>query len=812
MNESLQRPRQIRKFNPGTFQSDEELVGQFVVRNRELDIVLDVLRGNIDSSSCQHVLLVAPRGRGKTMLLARVAAELRTDDKLPERLLPVRFMEESQEIFNVGDFWLEALFHLAREQAVRDPDLSQELRAVHGALTAEWHGRELEERARAAVLETADRLDRQLVLMVENLQSLCRDVDDDFGWKLRKVLQSEPKVILLATSTSRFKALDDAQQAFFELFRIIRLDPLDTADCRTLWHMVSGDAVSDREIRPLEILTGGNPRLLVIVGAFAQHRSMRQLMEELVKLVDDHTEYFRGHLEAFAKAERRVYLATIDLWQPSTTGEIAARARMDVRAVSALLGRLVERGAVTVEGSGRKRMYAAAERLYSIYYKLRRERDEAAVVCSVIHFMAVSYSETELADFARRLRSEAARWPAIRAGIERAMAEIPQIGRLFATDDLRDDLPYDQEPVVAPALFAKAVAHENLGEYEFSISTYDQVINCLRGNDNPRSMVLVAKALFNRGIAHGQIGDTQAEMATYDEMIERFGESDIPELQVLVAMALVNKGAMHGQIGGAKAEMAIYDEAVKRFGHSDNPELQVKVAIALLNKGITQGRLGDAQAEMATYDEVVERFGHSDIPELRVLIARALVNKGTTHGQVGDVQAEVATYDEVVKRFGHIDMPELQVRIAEALINKGIALGQINSAQAAVATYDEVVERFDHSDMPELQVQIANALFNKGITHRRLDDTQAELSAYDQLIGRFRVSEVPALRIPVAKALVNKGVAHLKLDKAQDVLTICDETIERFGNSDMPDPPGFSVVQVVGQQSPDSRSRLGPAA
>ena len=214
MNESLHRPRQIRKFNPGTFQSDEELVEQFVVRNGEFGIVLGILRGNIESSSCQHVLIVAPRGRGKTMLLARVAAELRTDDALSERLLPVRFMEESQEIFNVGDFWLEALFYLAREQVVRDSDLSRELREVHAALAADWHGRELEERARAAVLQTADRLGKQLVLMAENLQSLCRDVDADFGWKLRKVLQSEPRVILLATATSRFKALDDAQQAY----------------------------------------------------------------------------------------------------------------------------------------------------------------------------------------------------------------------------------------------------------------------------------------------------------------------------------------------------------------------------------------------------------------------------------------------------------------------------------------------------------------------------------------------------------------------------------------------------------------------
>ena len=123
--------RPVRKFNPGTFQCDEEIIGQFVVRNRELGIVLEVLRGNIDSPSCQHILVVAPRGRGKTMLLARAAAELRTDDTLSGHLLPVRFMEESQEIFNLADFWLETLFHLAREIATQDPELARELRETH---------------------------------------------------------------------------------------------------------------------------------------------------------------------------------------------------------------------------------------------------------------------------------------------------------------------------------------------------------------------------------------------------------------------------------------------------------------------------------------------------------------------------------------------------------------------------------------------------------------------------------------------------------------------------------------------------------
>ena len=428
MNASPERT--IRKFNPGTFQSDEELNRQFVVRERELGIVLEVLRGNVGAPSCQHVLLVAPRGQGKTMLLARVAAELRTNREFSERLLPVRFMEESQEIFNLGDFWLETLFHLTREIGKSDPESAQELRDTYTDLTARWRGEELEGQARAATLDAADRLGKQIVLMIENLQTLCGDVDDDFGWKLRKTLQSEPQIILLATATSLFKGLDDAREPFFELFRIIRLDPLDTEECRCLWQAVSGDTVSGREIRPLEILTGGNPRLLVIVAGFAQHRSLRQLMENLVSLIDDHTEYFRSHLEGFAKTERRVYLSVIDLWQPSSTGEIAARARMDVRPVSTLLGRLVNRGAVVVEGNGKKRLYAAAERLYSIYYKLRRDRDEAAVVRNLILFLLAFYNDEEMTEMFISLKSEEMQSPTIHEGIEQAVAEPQRTGSL----------------------------------------------------------------------------------------------------------------------------------------------------------------------------------------------------------------------------------------------------------------------------------------------------------------------------------------------------------------------------------------------
>ena len=388
----------VRKFNPGTFQSDAEVIKQFVVRHREFDILMGVLRNNAGESACQHMLIVAPRGRGKTMMLARIAAELRTSEELHRNFLPVRFMEESYEVFDLGDFWLDALFHLAPEVERHDAEMARELREAHAEFSRRWRGRDLEEHARAVVLETAARLSKKLVLMVENCQSLFDAVDERFGWGLRKTLQTEPNVIFLGTATTRMAALDDVQAPFYEFFRPLMLAPLPLDECKALWEAASGDVRTEREIRPLQILTGGDPRLLVIIASFARHRSLDELLQELVLLIDDHTEYFRSHLEGLGKTERRVYIALIDLWRPSTTAEIAARSMQEIRTVSSLLGRLVKRGAVAYEGTGQKRLYSATQRLYSIYYRLRRQRDEAAVVHNLIQWMVASATVANRAD------------------------------------------------------------------------------------------------------------------------------------------------------------------------------------------------------------------------------------------------------------------------------------------------------------------------------------------------------------------------------------------------------------------------------
>ena len=384
----------LRKFNPGLFQSDPDVISQFCVRERELELILDVLRGNIDSPSCRQLLIAAPHGLGKTMLLARTAAELRRESGFAEHLLPVRFRGESHGVSDYADFWLETLFHLAGEISAGHPELARETLESHARLSVSPGESALGDQVLARVVETAERIGKRLVLMVENLEQTCANAGAEFREQLQDVLESEPAIMLLATAAGGVETAGEEPRNFFAMFTLVKLEPLAAEECRRLWDSVAGDDASGRGVRPLEILTGANPRLLAMAAAGSRQLPGRPLLEELVALVDERTEYFRGQLEALPKSERRVMVAILDLWQASATGEIAARARMDVRAVSTMLKRLIERGAVAQEspqGRGRRR-YIAAEPLHCIWYKLRRGGSSAAEVERLIRFMSEFYS------------------------------------------------------------------------------------------------------------------------------------------------------------------------------------------------------------------------------------------------------------------------------------------------------------------------------------------------------------------------------------------------------------------------------------
>ena len=754
-----QPARTVRKFNPGTGQSDKELVRQFVVREKELEVALDILRSNIDAPCCQNTLVVAPRGAGKTMLLARIAAELRANDAFSQYLLPVRFMEESFEAYDIGEFWLEALFHLALEIERSTPDLATELRRSHQELCDHWRP-DLATQALATLLDAADQLDRRLVLLVENLADLSRDVDDDFGWSLRGVLQNEPRLMLLGSATTRFQELDDASEPFFELFRFVYLKPLDSAACVRLWNAVSGMSTSERDVRPLEIFTGGSPRLLIIVAQFARHRSLTQLMDEFVTLIDDHTEYFRSHLERLAKGERRVYVAIIDLWQPSTTGEIAQRARMGVRQASTCIGRLVGRGMVSTRGSGGRKRYVSAERLYSIYYKLRRERDEAVVVQNLIRFMAAFYTPRELMEMSDDFAQEASESPAVYSGLARALVEEPKFVEAF------------ESAFLAPQ--AKAIQE---GRSKDALRSCEQLLS-----DEPLPAATTSKVLLMRAACFSDLGDHDAEVATYDELLLRYGRDTSSGVQGVVLAAQLNRGVVRDNRGDVAGAMDDYDEVVGRLDGEAVCGNEETLAAALQNKATALRQSQQFAALISTLNETIARFGASDAPFARTATITALVNKGTTLHAMGDTSGAVAAYRDVLDRHAGCGIDEVQEPLAGAHFNMAVGLRELSDQRGAVAAYQALATKFGHTSDPAVQHWVARGSVNLGVLlSRDLNDSAQAVVTYDGVVAKFGDVTTPSVQRQVAKALLNRGVAQRGMGDDESALASWNDMVDRFG-------------------------------
>ena len=218
-----------RKYNPG-FLSDDELVAAFCVRTAEFASIVETL-GECDGNSNTHQIVIGPRGSGKTSLLLRVAAEIVRDAGLASRFFPVVFAEESYEVSTAGEFWLECLSRLA-DRAPRHeggPDLRrsfEELRTVRD-------DRLLGDRCLGVLQDFADGEGKRLALFVENLNMMFGDMPgNDAGWRLRHTLQAEPRIVLLASATSRFDEMDNRDRALYDLFRVLTLRPLDIGRLR----------------------------------------------------------------------------------------------------------------------------------------------------------------------------------------------------------------------------------------------------------------------------------------------------------------------------------------------------------------------------------------------------------------------------------------------------------------------------------------------------------------------------------------------------------------------------------------------------
>ena len=545
----------IKKYNPG-FLTDSEIISSFCVRTGEFESIIESVRECTGNSNTQTVV-IGPRGSGKTHLLLRVAAEVR-QEALLAGFFPVVFAEESYEVSTIGEFWLECLGRLA-EQAPEGERAN--LRLSYDDIRTTAGDRELADRCLGSILDFADHHGKRVLLLVENLNMLFSDlVDPDAGWRLRHTLQTEPRIILLGSATSRFDEIDSPDHALYDLFRVVTLRPLDTDECMVLWQTVSGKHSPEGAIRPLEILTGGNPRLLAIIARFGAGRTFLELMDDLLDLVDDHTEYFKSHLESLPAQERRVYLALARLWKPATTREIAVQARLDINICSSLLKRLEGRGVVAVEGgTNRRRQYYLTERLYNVYYLLRRDGGSNRVVEALVDFMTCFYSPAEVWDLTK-----------------------PFLDRV---DDF-GGMSQRATACFATAMLNGALSHEELGQVDEALEVYDGILRRLGPDDGLEAARVVAFLLFKKAHLFFDDGREAETIAACDDLVNRFATHGDPLIRTMVAGSDLIKGAALLENNLIAEAISAFDRVVMQYESTASHDVAGFVRLAIVVKAV----------------------------------------------------------------------------------------------------------------------------------------------------------------------------------------------------------------------------------
>ena len=599
----------VKKYNPG-FLSDYEIIASFCVRTAEFDSLVESLRES-GAGSSPHSLVIGPRGSGKTHLLLRVAAEVRRNPDFTG-LFPITLAEESYEVTTCGEFWLECLGRLA-DQA--PGEVRENLRRTYEELRTVTDDQALADRCIGSLLDFADRHKTRLLLLVENLNMLFDDINDpDVGWRLRQTLQTEPRFILFGSATSRFNEIDNPDRALYDLFRIITLHPLDTAQCETLWQTVAGKRSPDGAVRPLEILTGGNPRLLTIIARFGADRSFRDLMENLLDLVDEHTEYFKSHLEALPPQERRVYLALARLWKPSTTREIADLARLNTSTCSAQLKRLVQRGAVTLEGgTPRRRQYYLTERLYNIYYLLRSGRITDRLVQALIEFMVCLYSSAELAKLLAIISND-----------------------LHASESL----PPSVADQVANALLDEALSLSAIGRQDDAVAVFDQFVKQFESDGDHSALYQVATALTNKSTFLFRTGHVQDSIVVCDYSLDRFEGCKDDDILFLMVLTLGTKAMALIEMAEPLNALRTLDQALAHIREADHPLLGFATPQLLQLRGTVLIHLNRPKEAIEALDQVIQVYSSIDGPTIEANLPFAVIVKALALDSIGQPMTE----------------------------------------------------------------------------------------------------------------------------------------------------------------------------
>ncbi|MFA6107625.1 MAG: tetratricopeptide repeat protein [Candidatus Latescibacterota bacterium] len=745
----------------------DELRRTFAAREHTLEYLVRELRGQARSKTLKSYLIYGPRGSGKTTLVRMLALHLEEDPQLRAAWLPVVFPEESPGLSSLRDL-LAAILHTLTESGISG---AQDWLA---RVDAEPEDRASRDLAAAALNELAHAAGRRLVVFVENLNALWargheQGLDRQERAALRGLLMApEPCLMLVGTAVKMFPELERYDEALFQYFLPVPLDRLDDEQVRLLlFRRAEFDGhpdfarqyrVNQDKIRSLTRLTGGNPRLILMLYEIITVGALASIMQTLLSLVDSLTPLLKDVIEhQMTRQQAKVLDALMRAGGTAQPRDLVRPTRLSLNTVTTQLTRLKEMQLLEVQGGGKGRpaYYSTPDRLFSTWYQLRYLRSSHRRIELFVEFLRLWFEEDARCELLRRLVAATA--DAAGTGV----ADAP-LALEYVAASLQDTAHAGEAQDAAvrrwldagclnEAAFALAEFEglQEAGRLRYEAGAYSQLGRwAIEHADLPTAMASARaaidrdprdyQALMTLGLATDMSGDYQGASEFLGRALQ------IPSLPLpMRALALSIRGVGKGQCGDLDGAIADYTAVIELPGAP--PE---QVAGALIDRGIAKGQRGDLDGEIVDYTVAIEL---PDAPPEQV--AAALIDRGITRGRRGDIDGEIADYTAAIELPGAL--PE---QVAWAFVGRGFRRCERGDLDAAIADCTAAIEL--PGALPE---QVARALIDRGrIRHQRND--------YGDAITDFSTAiELPNAPAEfVSWARVSRGVCALAAGRMEE--------------------------------------------
>ena len=812
----------ISRFSPQRTKA-EDLESILVQRDGLIADAVNRVRESVLTENKHHLLFIGPRGIGKTHLIKliqyRLIAQAEKEAFLDSFRLAWLHEEETPTSF------LKLLILIYRDLTRRYPHEFPEA-LLNGIYELDPDA--ARESLGGALLQGLKH--RSLVLLMENLDAVFRDMPEVEQRTWRAFVQNHRVIATVATAQSLFSGVSDRDQPFFGFFDTRHLDALTVVEAVSLLQKLAqvhgrddlkeflGTPTGSARVQAIHDLAGGNPRLYVIFADFLTLSGLQDLVGPFEEIVDQQlTSYYQERLRSLSPQQREIIQFLCRQSRPIAVKHIAEALFATQNSIANQLKTLRDLRVVRSKERGRESLYELTEPLMRLSLQVKQTHDHQPLNL-IVDFLRVWYDRSDL----ERTRDAFAPESLSRLYLDSAIAKLDSSEPNLRHQILREGLEglalneYDELSLARLESLAKETDQPEdwlkLGCVLFDKLDFPGAIKaCTRAVQAKEVTVdIVCNALLIRGdILHG-IGDTPAAIQDHTRVIETPGLSPgiladallhrgvecessgrstnaIADFSRAIALAcsppetmallLYNRAVAHNNNGDPASAVDDYTRAIDLVGVPQDLRSR-----AFYNRGIRYGKSGSGEAAIQDFTRAIELSSpQSDVA------AKALIKRGAAYADRGDTQAGIADYTRAIELLGQDH--EMALR---AMANRGALYGRVGNMPAAIADLEHVI------GSPSVSPKgAARSLFNLGVAHFRVMDFPAALSDFRSLLT-LEDSAAASSVVELCAPALSSGVTRVLFDQSPSLQVwspLIVEFLSHFARHGILDPLGVALVQ-----------------